>query len=60
MKWGELRRIDESKGWYLARHGANHDIYRHDGISELLLIERHESQEIRNGLYLKNRKLIGF
>lgn len=55
-----MRRIAESKGWYLARHGANHDIYRHDGISELLLIERHESQEIRNGLYLKNRKLIGF
>ncbi len=60
MKWGELRKIAEDKGWYLVRHGANHDIYKHEKTNGLLLVERHESQEIRHGLYLKIKKLIGF
>ena len=25
MKWSELKRIAEEKGWKLMRHGSNHD-----------------------------------
>lgn len=27
MKWSELKRIAENKGWRLKRHGKKHDIY---------------------------------
>ncbi|MBR3578831.1 MAG: type II toxin-antitoxin system HicA family toxin [Bacteroidales bacterium] len=60
MKWNELRRIAEAKGWYLWRNGGNHDVYRHPDSEDFLYIERRESQEIRHGLYCKLRKTIGF
>jgi predicted RNA binding protein YcfA (HicA-like mRNA interferase family) len=60
MKWNELRRIAEEKGWYLLRNGGSHDIYAHAERNVLLKIERHGSQEIKHGLYCKLRKLIGF
>ena len=60
MKWNELRRIAESKGWYLWRNGRSHDVYRHPDSEDFLYIERRESQEIRHGLYCKLRKTIGF
>lgn len=59
MKWSELRRIAEEKGWYLARRGK-HDVYKHDGIDGPLLIERHGAQEIKDSLYHKLKKQIGF
>ena len=40
MKWNELRRIAEEKGWYSWRKGGNHDIYRHPDKDEFLYIER--------------------
>ena len=60
MKWNELRRIAESKGWYLWRNDRSHDVYRHPDSEDFLYIERRESQEIRHGLYCKLRKTIGF
>ena len=51
MKWNELRRIAEEKGWYLLRNGGSHDIYAHEQRNVLLKIERHGSQEIKHGLY---------
>jgi len=56
MKWSEIRRIAEGKGWYLVRHGANHDIYKHPSIKDMLIIERHDSTEIRPGLLNKLKK----
>jgi predicted RNA binding protein YcfA (HicA-like mRNA interferase family) len=56
MKWSELRRIAEKKGWFLYRHGGKHDIYRHKKTDYPIEIERHDSQEIRQGLYYKLKK----
>jgi len=58
MKWSELRRIAEGKGWYLVRHGANHDIYRHPSKEDTLIIERHDSTEIRRGLFNKIKRML--
>ncbi|MBR0077913.1 MAG: type II toxin-antitoxin system HicA family toxin [Bacteroidales bacterium] len=60
MKWNELRRIAEEKGWYFVRTGGNHDIYAHPDKPGILEIERHGSQEVRNKLYHKLKKKIGF
>ncbi|MDR3365707.1 MAG: type II toxin-antitoxin system HicA family toxin [Prevotellaceae bacterium] len=48
----------ESKGWYLERRGAKHGIYRHPDKPYQILIERHQSQEVRSGLMNKLKKLI--
>ena len=60
MKWAELRRIAEDKGWYLYRNGANHDIYRHKEKEFTILISRHKSEEIRKGTFNDLKKNIGF
>jgi predicted RNA binding protein YcfA (HicA-like mRNA interferase family) len=60
MKWSELRKIAEEKGWYLYRQGSKHDIYLHPDKEFPIQMERHGSQEIRNGLYNKLKKQIGF
>ncbi len=60
MKWNELRRIAEEKGWYLCRSGGKHDIYIHPEKPGVLQIERHGTQEIKTGLYHKLKKQIGF
>jgi predicted RNA binding protein YcfA (HicA-like mRNA interferase family) len=60
MKWSELRKIAERKGWVLVRRGGRHDIYAHPNKDYIIEIERHESQEVRNGLYYKLKKQIGF
>ena len=53
MKWNELRRIAEKKGWKLLRKGANHDIYKHPEKDEVLQIGRHGKEEIKNGTFNK-------
>ncbi|MDR1224248.1 MAG: type II toxin-antitoxin system HicA family toxin [Tannerella sp.] len=60
MKWSELRRIAERKGWYFLRRGRKHDIYAHNEKDYRIEIERHDSQEIKPGLYYKLKKQIGF
>ncbi|MDR2087149.1 MAG: type II toxin-antitoxin system HicA family toxin [Dysgonamonadaceae bacterium] len=60
MKWSELRRIAEKSGWYLYRRGAKHDIYLHKDKNYPIEIERHDTQEVKNGLYYKLKKQIGF
>lgn len=60
MKWSELRRKAESKGWYLYRRGARHDIYRHPDKDFEIQIGRHASEEVKKGLESKLRKQIGF
>ncbi len=60
MKWNELRKIAETNGWYLWRHGANHDVYRHPDKSYPIQIGRHGTEEIKNGTFNKLKKQIGF
>jgi len=60
MKWSELRRIAEKKGWYLFRKGSRHDIYRHKEIDFPIIIERHDAKEIKTGLYFKLKRQIDF
>lgn len=36
-----IRRRLEEDGWYLDRHGANHDIYRHLKVSGIITLPRH-------------------
>lgn len=60
MKWSELRKLAEQNGWYLERHGGNHDVYKHPDKKEKLEIPRHQSHEVRTGLFHKLKKQIGF
>ena len=59
MKWNELRRYAEQKGWKLKRHGKQHDIYYHPDKSYVIMMERHPSEEVKNGLMLRLLKQIG-
>lgn len=59
MKWNELIKIAEAKGWRFWKHGANHDIYRHSDRADLLIIGRHGKEEIKNGTCSKLKKQIG-
>ena len=60
MKWSEVKKKAEAKGWYLLRSGSSHDIYAHPDKDYVIQIERHWSQEVRNGLFYKLKKQIGF
>lgn len=59
MKWSELRRKAERKGWYLLRNCSNHDIYAHPDKDYQIQIGRHESEEVKKGLEMKLKKQIG-
>ena len=41
-----IRRRLEEDGWYLDRHGANHDIYRHPKVSGIITLPRHNTLSI--------------
>jgi predicted RNA binding protein YcfA (HicA-like mRNA interferase family) len=60
MKWSELRKKAEKNGWFLHRHGSKHDIYLHPDKDYPIQIERHDSQEVKRGLYNKLKNQIGF
>jgi predicted RNA binding protein YcfA (HicA-like mRNA interferase family) len=59
MKWSELRKMVEKKGWYLHRHGGKHDVYLHPDKDFSIEIERHESKEVATGLFYKIKKQAG-
>ncbi|MCQ2302267.1 MAG: type II toxin-antitoxin system HicA family toxin [Bacteroidales bacterium] len=59
MKWNELRRLAEEKGWRLYRHGAKHDIYSHPDKDYFIQLERHEATEVKKGILQKLLKQIG-
>ena len=60
MKWNELRKIAESKGWRLKRQGTNHEVYCHPDKDYQIEIGRHGKEEIKNGTFCKLKKQIGF
>jgi predicted RNA binding protein YcfA (HicA-like mRNA interferase family) len=47
MKWSELRRQAIKHGWYLERHGRNHDIFAHNDRNFKIQIGRHSSDEVK-------------
>ncbi len=44
----------------LVRHGSKHDIYAHPDKDFEIQIERHQSAEVKTGLFHKLKKQIGF
>ena len=60
MKWSELRRKAIKNGWYLERHGGNHDVFAHPDKSFKIQIGRHGSEEVKKGLEKKLKGQIGF
>jgi predicted RNA binding protein YcfA (HicA-like mRNA interferase family) len=59
MNWNEMRRLVISSGYEFVKHGKRHDIYRHKERKDILLIERHWSQEVRPNLMKKILSQIG-
>jgi len=54
-----MRRLVISRGYEFVKHGKKHDIYRHKERKDILLIERHWSQEVRPNLMKKILSQIG-
>ena len=50
MRWSELKKIAVENGWKLERNGSRHDIYRKAGRPDVLIVERHWTEEIKPGL----------
>ena len=59
MKWSELKRLAIKNGWILARHGGGHDIYYHPNKEGVIVMGRHDSEEVANGTAAKIKKQIG-
>ena len=59
MNWSEMRRLVISNGYELEKKGKKHDIYRHPEKKDIVLIERHKSQEVRPHLMKKILSQIG-
>lgn len=59
MNWNEMKRLVVSKGYEFEKHGKKHDHYRNHDTKDLVLIERHWSQEVRPGLMKKIMSQIG-
>lgn len=60
MKWKELIKIAEAHGYQFDGHGKKHDRYINPTTGDIIMVERHGSQEIRKGLMMALKKRIGF
>lgn len=60
MTWKELRIKAEANGYVFVSHGKKHDKYVNPKTGSRVMIERHWSQEVRQGLLSTLRKEIGF
>ncbi len=49
MRVNEMLKILKKDGWYLYKHGGNHDIYVHDTKDGQIIIPRHPSKELKKG-----------
>ncbi len=43
LRTNEIIKRLEQEGWYLARHGRNHDIYKHPNFIESISVPRHRT-----------------
>ena len=59
MKTSKLLKILIEDGWFLLRHGANHDIYQHPTKEGIVIVPRHGAREIRKGTENKILKQAG-
>ena len=46
MQTRRIRRRLLREGWYLERHGGNHDIYRHPNVRNSIALPRHRTVSI--------------
>jgi len=46
MKVSEIVRLLKKNGWYLDKHGADHDLYRHPTKLKQIPVPRHRSKEL--------------
>lgn len=60
MKWKELIKLAEAHGYQFLKHGKKHDRYYNPKTGDEILVERHGSQEVRDGLLKSLKKRIGF
>lgn len=60
MKWKELIKILQEHGYQFDGHGKKHDRYLNPITGEIIMVERHGSQEVRKGLMMALKKKIGF
>lgn len=58
-KFSELIKMLKKDGWYVYRHGANHDLYRHPTKVGQLTVARHGSKEVPRGTYNSILKAAG-
>ena len=54
-----MKRLVVSKGYEFEKKGKKHDLYRNPDTKDLVLIERHWSQEVRPGLMKKILSQVG-
>lgn len=60
MTWREIRIKAEANGYEFVKHGKKHDKYWNPVTGSKILLERHWSQEVRQGLLENLKKEIGF
>lgn len=59
MKWSELKKIAIKKGFKFYKSLNGHELYINEETKQVIMLERHWSQEIRKGLMEKLKKQIG-
>ena len=58
-KLNELLKRLKKDGWYIHRHGSNHDLYRHPTKDGQLTLPRHRGKEVAKGTYKSILKKAG-
>ena len=59
MNWNEMKRKVIEMDYEFERSGKRHEIYRHPVKKDIVILERHWSQEVRPGLMKKILRQIG-
>ena len=54
----DLRRRLLKDEWYLDRHGANHDIYRHPTIKGIITLPRHKQLSVGGAVDCQESRLV--
>ena len=60
MRWSEIKRLVIKHGFVFYKELKGHDIYINPNTGKKIMLERHQSQEVRTGLMHKLKKEIGF
>ena len=60
MNWNEMKKKAIENGFEFVRSGKKHDIYRNPKTGAVIQIERHWSQEVKDKLMKRMKKVIGF